>query len=650
MKRAAGTAQRKLWLLCLLFVAACASDCARGCGSGSDVLATVSAVTGGVLQLDPYAPPIAWQSSGIGTQAKAGDALRTDPNATARLKLADQSELTLQPSSLLRFRPTQDGQEPEFDLLQGEAFIQSGDKDLPVRTTVGVATLRPGARLQLQRSGDSLHILLHVGEATFRTTAGADVVLKKGELLKLEIGAAIIRESHGLAASLPAPRGGESLLLEVPQGGVKARGPHDQSYHALPNGTTAILPGTQLSVAPGGRAILRRADDSVELFGAGDYRVTSDGPLVTTKRGKMHLQTKSRDIQVFVPGGKIVARAADGGSEADVEVGATSARLDVARGRVTWSSGTTEKQILPGEPLEWSLPSDGAETERTGEEAHAAQPRDPADPQQRKPPELVSFSVPAGESFVVHAPELPVALGISAPKSCQGEAIVELNNGGKYRGTGVIKVWLDAATRSYSTRCAEKSAKSAVRAQVRVLEDAGTRKLPTRPPTSNVEADGRGYTIYYQNQPPDIHVRWPNAPDTTAYQLDVDGKVLQIAAPEHTFTSGALADGQHRLTFSALSRRSRTTAVEVRFDNTAATASLNAPEDRGFTAGSEVEIEGVLLPAWKVSVDGGTIERVGESRFQGRILTSPSAPDFAVRLSHRKLGTHYYVRRAAESP
>ncbi|HTU59987.1 MAG TPA: hypothetical protein VMF89_16155, partial [Polyangiales bacterium] len=88
---------------------------------------------------------------------------------------------------------------------------------------------------------------------------------------------------------------------------------------------------------------------------------------------------------------------------------------------------------------------------------------------------------------------------------------------------------------------------------------------------------------------------------------------------------------------------------EVRFDNTAATASLNAPQDRGFNAGSEVEIEGVLLPAWKVSVDGGTIERVGESRFQGRITTSPSAPDFAVRLSHRKLGTHYYVRRAAES-
>jgi ferric-dicitrate binding protein FerR (iron transport regulator) len=641
--------QPKCWLLCLLLTAACASDCNTGCGSGSEVLATVSGVSGGVLQLDDYAPPIAWQSSGIGTQAKAGDALRTDSDAIAQLVLADQSGLTLQPNSVLRFRPNQAGGEPEFDLLQGDAFFQSGDKELPVRTTVGVATLRPGARLQLQRTGDALHILLHVGEATFHTTAGADVVLKRGETLKLEIGAAIIRESTGLKASLPAKRSGEGLSLEVPHGGVKARGPSESSYRALPNGTSAILAGTALSVAPGSRAILRRADDSVELFGAGDYKVTGEGPLVTTKRGKMHVQTKSGDILVVVPGGKILARAADGGSEANVEVGATSARLDVARGRVTWTSGDTEKQIAPGEPLEWSLPGDADEGTRPGGDTHTAQAHDPSDPQQRKPPEIVSFSVPAGESFVVHAPELPVALGIGAPSSCTGETLVELSNGGKYRGTGQVKVWLDAATRSYSVRCAEKPARTALRVAVRALEDAGTRKLPARPPTSNVEADGRGYTIYYQNQPPDIHVRWPNAPDTTAYQLDVDGNVLKLKAAEHTFVSGALADGQHRLTFSALSRRSRTTAVEVRFDNTAATASLNAPQDRGFSAGSEVEIEGVLLPAWKVSVDGGTIERVGESRFQGRIVTSPSAPDFAVRLSHRKLGTHYYVRRAAES-
>jgi ferric-dicitrate binding protein FerR (iron transport regulator) len=637
---------RKLWLMCLLLTAAFGCNKGCGCGSGSDVLATVTMVSGGVLQLDDFAPPIAWQNTGVGAQAKAGDALRTDAKATARLQLADRSEITLQPDCILRFRPGQDGHEAEFDLLQGDAYVQTGENELPLHTTVGIATLRPGARIQLQRSGDALHILLHVGEATFRTVDGKDVALKQGESLKLEIGAAIIRESaHGHAAGVQAEKKSQPLLLEVPEGGVKARGPNEPSYHALPNGTSAILPGTSLNVAPGSRAILRREDDSVELFGAGDFRVTGEGPLVTAKRGKLRFQSKSRDVLVVVPGGKILARAADGGSEADLEVGAHTGRLAVARGRVIWNSGADEKQIAPGEPLEWSLPADGAETDtKPGDRPQ------PGDPLQPKAPEKVSFTVSAGESFVVHAPELPVALGVTAPSNCQGDALVELNGGARYRGTGTVKVWLDAATRSIGTRCADKPAKTTLRAQVRVLEDAGTRKLPARPPMSNVEADGRGYTIYYQNQPPDIHVRWPSPPDTTAYQLDVDGNVQKLNAPEYTFTSGALADGQHRVTFSALSRRSRTTAVEVRFDNTAATASLNAPRDRGFAPGSEVEIEGVLLPAWKVSVDGGTIEKVGDSRSQGRITTTSGAPDFAVRLSHKKLGTHYYVRRAAESP
>lgn len=640
---------RKLWLMCLLLTAASTFGCSRGCGSSSDVLATVTMVSGGVLQLDDFAPPIAWQNTGVGAQAKAGDALRTDAKATARLQLEDKSEITMQPDCVLRFRPAQDGHEAEFDLLQGEAFVQSGENELPLHTTVGLATLRPGARVQLQRSGDALHILLHVGEAIFRSADGEDVALKQGESLKLEIGAAIIRESaQRLAANASAVHNTQPLLLEVPQGGVKARGPNEQSYHLLPNGTSAILPGTVLNVAPGSRAILRRADDTVELFGAGDFRVTGDGPLVTAKRGKLHFQSKSRDVLVVVPGGRIVARAADGGSEADLEVGAKSGRLAVARGRVTWNAGANEKQIAPGEPLEWSLPADGAETDN-GDDAKPDR-HEPGDPLQPKAPERVSFTVSAGESFVVHAPELPVALGVTAPSNCQGDALVELNGGARYRGAGTVKIWLDAATRTIGTRCADKPAKTTLRGQVRVLEDAGTRKLPARPPMSNVEADGRGYTIYYQNQPPDIHVRWPSAPDTNSYQLDVDGNVQNLKAPEHTFTSGALGDGQHRVTFSALSRRSRTTAVEVRFDNTAATASLNAPRNRGFAPGSEVEIEGVLLPAWKVSVDGGTIEKVGDSRFQGRITTTPGAPDFAVRLSHKKLGTHYYVRRAAESP
>jgi hypothetical protein len=93
----------------------------------------------------------------------------------------------------------------------------------------------------------------------------------------------------------------------------------------------------------------------------------------------------------------------------------------------------------------------------------------------------------------------------------------------------------------------------------------------------------------------------------------------------------------------------RTTTVEVSFDNTAPTASLSAPADRSFAAGGSVMIEGVVLPAWKVTVDGGTITMQGAERFVGQVATRTAKPDVAVRLTHPRLGTHCYLRRALGS-
>jgi hypothetical protein len=187
------------------------------------------------------------------------------------------------------------------------------------------------------------------------------------------------------------------------------------------------------------------------------------------------------------------------------------------------------------------------------------------------------------------------------------------------------------------------------RGDVRALEDPGTRDLPPRAPTSTVDTDGRTYTIYYQNQLPTIRVRWPNAPTAARYELKVDKQITIVPKPEYIFPSGSLRDGHHELTFAAEQRSSRMASVEVRFDNTTTTASLNTPSDRGFAAGDTVAIEGIALPAWKVSVDGGNIEKVTDGRFHGSIVTSANQPDFAVKISHPQLGTHYYVRRASRS-
>jgi hypothetical protein len=268
-------------------------------------------------------------------------------------------------------------------------------------------------------------------------------------------------------------------------------------------------------------------------------------------------------------------------------------------------------------------------------------------------PDYANLGARAGDSFVVHAPELPVAIAFEFGHKCKGEGVLEIARGKqRARGKGSANLLFPAGARTYTLRCVDVSggASSVVaRGTVHALHDAGTRKLPRRAPTSQVDADGRSYTIYYQNQLPEVRVRWPNAPSADSYRLDVDGVPMTLPAAEHLFRSGSLRDGVHRLTFEAKGRRSRTASVAVRFDNAAPTASLIAPADRSFAPGATLAVEGVSLPGWKVGVQGGTIEKDADDRFKGQAVTSAEQPDVAVRLSHPRLGTHYYLRRAQGS-
>lgn len=264
-------------------------------------------------------------------------------------------------------------------------------------------------------------------------------------------------------------------------------------------------------------------------------------------------------------------------------------------------------------------------------------------------PEEVQLGVPIGESFVVHASELPVAVGFELSKRCAGEAELELSGKRqRLRGRGRIAVLLSQGTRAYTVQCLERAGpRGVVRGSVRVVKDPGTRTLPPRPPTSFVDTDGRAYTVYYPNQLPDILVRWPNPPAEPSYELEIDGKLESVPGPEYLLKSGTLGDGIHQLSFRGSTRRSRTTTVEIRFDNNAPTASLSEPAERGFTPGAEVRVEGVALEGWKVTLPGGTITRHADGRFSGTIAPTAERPDIAVRLAHPGLGVHYYLRRAA---
>ena len=613
----------------------------RGCGK-REKLGRLIEISGGVVQRDEATPPESWEQVELGQDFAAGDGLRTNAQSAAIVQLSDGSQLLIKPQSVVRFRTAQGGSEPEVEVVSGEAVIQAGDKAVQLHTHVGVALLKAGAKVQLTRAANGLRVHLEVGDAMFRTLDGTELKLSKTEDLRLEIGAAVIREPPSAARASAEPSADRALQLEVTRPEVQARARGETSAKGLSAGKLSLRPDTELLLSTSGNATLIRERDRVDLTG-GEYHVEGGERLLSARRGKLRMHAESRDVHIAVPGGWIVARAANGGSDAEIDLSDKEGQLQVSRGEVSWHRGNLHKQVTPGQPLRWQLAA-----------ADAGPLPGDAGPSFAESPERASLSVKAGETFVLHAPELPVALELRTEQSCDGALVVELNGGARFRGDGThVKLRLDDKARNYNLRCQGadgRLGKPLARANVRVLHDAGTRNLPPRAPTSLVDADGRGYTIYYQNQPPDVRVRWPSAPQAGNYQLDVDGKALALNAPEHTFDSGGLRDGVHRLTFSAKDRRSRTTTVEVRFDNTATTASLSAPIDRSFSPGATVDIEGVLLPAWKVSVDGGMIEKIGEDRFHGRIVTTPQNPDFAVRLFHPRLGTHYYLRRAAGAP
>jgi hypothetical protein len=387
---------------------------------------------------------------------------------------------------------------------------------------------------------------------------------------------------------------------------------------------------------------IRRGKDAAKLRGAGEFVLGTGAMLVELRQGEAQLSAVERDVEVIVPGGLIVAKASEGGTDATVRLVGDQGTLEVQSGSAAFKGVDGTEAVPIGDAYRWTaLRAATAEDEQATEDTA---------------PDYFNLIARAGESFVVHAPEVPVAIAIDFRHKCSGEGVVELTNGKQRgRGTGRANLLVQAGSRGYAVRCLDgKSGKGAAgrivaRGSVTVMRDAGTSKLPPSAPMSQVEADGRSYTIYYQNQLPDISVRWPNAPKAERYRLEIDAKTIEIGKPEHIVKSGGLRDGTHTLTFVAGDRKSRPATVEINFDNAAPKASLLAPADRSFAAGSTVNIEGVALRGWKVELDGGMFSTDASDRFSGQVATSVERPDIAVRLSHPRLGTHYYVRRATGS-
>lgn len=627
--------------LCMLVVAACG----RCSGSQARVLATLTEMQGTTVNRDFDATRGQWQHAEIGAEFALGDGVRTDPPAQALLALADGSQLQMQPGTLIRFmiEGAAEG-EQAFAIETGEALLTAGAAELRLHTQVGLAVLSGGSRVRLQGGDGELGYRVEVGSVRFKDSSGGEVAVHAGEDVRVGVGMAVIKgkgETEKAERPAPAPQATAAAAVQagVYGNGVRARTRSSSNWDALAPGPHELAAGTALRLPAGTSVHLARGADRADLHGAGEFVVGEGAVLVETRAGDVHVAASAQDVEIIVPGGLIVARAQNGGSEADVHIGQDGGVLKVQRGSVSLNAADGNRELSAGDERRFALSSGNDEP------GGAVEPG----------PDYANVSVRAGDSFTIHAPEVPVAVGFDTSARCPHDAVLELSGAGskqRSRGHGTLNLLFQAGTRAYAVRCVGANGNPGTivsRGVVTLLHDAGTRKLPPKAPASNVDCDGRSYTIYYQNQLPDISARWPNAPSAPRYTLEVDGKTTALEAPEHVFKSGSLRDGTHHLSFQAKERRSRTTTVEISFDNAAPKASLAAPDDRGFSPGASVAIEGVALRTWKVSVEGGTIAMDDADRFSGQVATSPEHPDIAVRLTHPRLGTHYYLRRAAGS-
>jgi hypothetical protein len=274
-------------------------------------------------------------------------------------------------------------------------------------------------------------------------------------------------------------------------------------------------------------------------------------------------------------------------------------------------------------------------------------------------PSVVDFTAAPGDSFVIHDPRPPTALGFAVSGRCPGAAVLRVDPGrAKAQETAgesrVAAVFTGGAHR-YSLACSKPNGELEPRfaeGTITVVADAGSRQLPKSAPASNVDADGRRYTVLYQTLLPRISVRWPNAPAASSYALTVrsgsGSRSYSSKAPSYTLAAGTLTEGDHTLVFEADGVRSKATSVGIRFDNAAPTASIASPANGGFSAGSSELVSGAALPGFSVSVGGKELAQDGQSRFSEQLTAPAGQRALAIRFSQPGRGVHYYLRRSAE--
>jgi ferric-dicitrate binding protein FerR (iron transport regulator) len=590
----------------------------------------------GAVDRDFAAELSAWKTAEVGARFDLGDGIQTSAGASALLTLDDGAQLSMQAETLIRFsdRPPQE-HAVAFDVETGTASVVAADTPLLVQTRVGLARIESGTRVALSSSGAGLRFEVQVGRAIF------------GDSVELGEGQAVLVDAVGHLKPLEQPKP-EAVLVATdptPVAAVETAEPGDvralvtgraasiqteSGWVALPPGTAQLSPGTELKLERNTSVQLERDNQRAVLHENGRYIVAPpSGALVAAAAGSLSAGSAGA-VRVEVPGGVIVV-APQG--QASVKLQKKTARIEVqAREAVIESSGHREK-VGAGQ---------GASVAADGIVSVEGRSLDYAD-----------LEISTGESLIIHDPTPPTAVRFLFKEACPEVGTVQLLGPRQARqyavGAGTVTLGIKPGSYTYELHCESGGPKSAKNGRLTVLKDKGTRGLAAHPPTTMLQADGRKYTVLYQNRLPGITLAWPSPPAEKQARLMHEFKgaseTLEVAGPSHTFKSGQLEEGNHLFHFEAGGKVSRHTTVSIVFDNAAPMASLNTPVSMAAQPGDSVEISGTALPGWEVLIEGKSPARDAQGRFSLPVAVPGDRRALTVRLSHPERGTHIYLRR-----
>jgi hypothetical protein len=413
--------------------------------------------------------------------------------------------------------------------------------------------------------------------------------------------------------------------------------------------------------------IVGQADVEGGAPGAGDRAralqiVTPGGPVRLTPGGRLRVKALSDRTHYEV----MVGQASLTGADAGIVTLAPGDGLSIAIGgsvleRYHIQLGPTEVERIEAVDPDKAAASDDEPSPST-----ALGPGSAGNDLAAAPSNRIDVTLTAGETATVHSEGRSAALvRFRLPPDCPGPTAVlrglPRDTRNANADAGFVSARLAPGYFAYRLICAGKQR---ARGTLTIRADTGLATLPRRPPRNRLDADGRRYTVLFQNLLPTFELSWPHAPSAANYVLHVQTRgrgrgshTWPSSTPALELRPGAVPEGEHTWWWSTPDgRRSATTSLSLKFDNAALTAEIQAPRPQqaglpdpiSGSVPAALEVAGTTLPGSRVTVDELGLPLDAQGRFRAEIPLPPAdRRALAIRIEHRRTGVHYYLRRLA---